>query len=422
MAPQGTQQQLSREDLERILTVTRALAAPFELTVMLREVTNAAQQVLRAERASVWLHDSATDELVVSVADDIRDVRIPVGTGLVGACARDRVPINVPDCYADPRFDASVDRSTGFRTRCCLTLPLIDHRGTLIGAMQVINKDDGVFNGSDEALGLALAAQCAVALSRARLTAAAIEGERLRQELELARIVQLSSLPAAMPQVDGYDLHAEFRPAEATGGDTYDLAQIDQGLLIVLADATGHGIAPALSVTQMQAMLRMAFRLGADLETAFRKVNDQLADSLPEGRFVATFIGLLDPGTHQLRFLSGGQGPILHFHASQGRCTSYGATSFPMGAMLLGTLRPAVVLQLAPGDILVALSDGIFEYRDPSGAQFGRERVERVLREAHREPSAGLCARMLEALSAFAQDAPQEDDITMVFVKRRGAT
>jgi serine phosphatase RsbU (regulator of sigma subunit) len=96
-------------------------------------------------------------------------------------------------------------------------------------------------------------------------------------------------------------MHCTFLPASINGGDTYDLAQIDQGLLIVLGDASGHGIAPALSVTQMHAMLRMALRLGANLETAFRQVNDPLAATQADGRFVTAFIGQLDTRTHRLR-------------------------------------------------------------------------------------------------------------------------
>ncbi len=409
---------LSRQDMEAILDVTRALAAPFDLLTMLATVTAAARQVLRAERSSVWLHDAATDELVLEVADDIRHVRVPVGTGLVGACARERTAINVPDCYADPRFDPAVDRRSGFRTRCSLTLPLVDHAGGLVGVMQVLNKHGGVFDAADEGLANALAAQCAVALARVRMTEALIEGEKLRQELELARVVQMSTLPAAMPAVAGYDVCGTFLPAAATGGDTYDLACIDQGLLIVLGDATGHGIAPALSVTQMHAMLRMAFRLGADLETAFGQVNDQLAATLPDDRFITAFVGLLDAAAHKLRYLSGGQGPILHFQAASGACLRYPPTGFPLGAMPLPARRPAASIDLAPGDLLVLLSDGVFEYFDASGEAFGEDRVEAVLREHHAATTAALSRRLLDVVRSFAAGAPQQDDVTMVLVKR----
>src|SRR5438445_820592 len=144
------------------------------------------------------------------------------------------------------------------------------------------------------------------------------DAEKLRQQLETARIVQMSTLPSAMPEVPGYDVYGTFKPADLTGGDTYDLALLEQGLLIVLGDATGHGIGPALSVTQMQAMLRMAFRMGADLETAYLQVNNQLAERLPADRFITAFIGLLDTANHSLRFHSGGQAPILCYKAASG--------------------------------------------------------------------------------------------------------
>ena len=418
---EARQRQLSAADLHRILKVTQALASPFDLTTMLAEVVNAAKQVLGAERGSVWLYDDATDELVLKVATGLDSIRLPAGKGLVGLCARTKEIVNVPDCYADPRFDPEVDKATGYHTRCLLTLPLVDHKGALVGVLQVLNKAEGSFDADDEALALALAAQCAVALQRVRMTEAVIEGERLRQELEMARTVQLSTLPSTMPSVPGYDVFGTFEPAELTGGDTFDLAALQQGLLVVLADATGHGIAPALSVTQMQAMVRMAFRMGADLETAFVQVNNGLAETLADDRFITAFIGLLDSACHTLRFHSGGQAPILHFQAASGTCAHYDPTSFPLAAMPLESMGPAVVVEIQPGDILALLSDGIYEYRDAADEQFGEARVEAILREHHDQPMAALSALLFDAVRAFARGAPQEDDMTVVLVKREPA-
>jgi phosphoserine phosphatase len=418
MSASPSQRHLSVPDMEAILAVTAKLAAPFDLMSMLSEVVNAAKQVLQADRGSVWLYDAAADQLVLEIATGIAPVRVPASAGLAGACARTRTIINVPDCYADPRFNPDVDRQSNYRTRCMLTLPLVDHQDVLVGVMQVLNKANGVFDESDEALAMVLAAQCAVALQRVRMTAAVIEGEKMRQELEMARDVQMSTLPSVMPSIPGYDLYGTSRPASQTGGDTFDLSEIDQGLLVVLGDATGHGIAPALSVTQMHAMLRMAFRLGADLESAFLQVNNQLASTLADDRFITAFIGLLDTATHRMRFHSGGQAPILHFQAATGTCAHHNPTSFPLAAMPLTSLQPAVALDFEPGDMLVLLSDGIYEYHDAQGEQFGEQRVEAILRESHGRPMTELAATLFDAVQAFAKGAPQEDDITMVLVKR----
>ena len=407
-------------DLEPILAVAAKLAAPFDLRTMLREVVDAAMLVLESERATVWLYDAKADELLLEVATDVDPIRVPAGMGLVGSCARNRRLINVRDCYADARFDPTMDKRTGYRTRCMLTLPLIDHKDLLVGVMQVLNKADGVFESADEQLATVLAAQCAIALQRVRMTEALIEGEKMRRELEMARVVQMSTLPATMPSVPGYDVYGTFRPADLTGGDTFDLALLEQGLLVVLGDATGHGIAPALSVTQMQAMLRMAFRMGADLETAFMQVNNQLSTYLADDRFVTAFIGLLDPAAHRMRFHSGGQAPIVFFEAATQSFARHKPTSFPLAAMALKTLRPAVSVQMRPGDIMVLLSDGIYEYRDAHDEEFGEKRVEEIVRAHHGKSAAELSAILLGSVQAFAGNAMQEDDMTVVLVKRKG--
>ena len=421
MSDNNTLARLSRQDIEAILSVTRALAAPFDLSTMLSEVSAAARRVLHAERSSVWLHDALTNELVLKVGSDIQHVRIPAGKGLLGACVSARVPVNVPDCYADPRFDPSIDRLTGFHTRCALTVPLIDHQGMLVGAMQLLNRNRGVFEAPDVALAEALAAQCAVALARVRMTDAMLEGEKLQQELELARVVQMSTLPSVMPAVDGYELFGTFQPANLTGGDTFDLAHIGQGLLVMLGDATGHGMAPALHVTQMHAMLRMAFRMGADLDTAFMQVNNQLAETLPDDRFITAFIGILDPQSHRLRFHSAGQAPILYFAAGSASCSWHDPTCFPLAAMPLSRTRAPVLLDMLPGDILVLLSDGIYEYHDGNHQAFGEQRVAALVAEHSDRPVAELARLLLEAVQRHAGGAAQQDDITVVLVKRSAA-
>jgi phosphoserine phosphatase RsbU/P len=421
MTVQATSRTLTAKELEPLLAVTIHLAAPFDLISMLAEVIAAAKKILDAESGSVWLYEAHTDELVARVSTGVETARVPAGSGIVGSCAQSRQVINVPDAYADPRFNPAFDKHSNFRTRCMLTLPLVDHKDVLVGVLQVLNKTGGTFDQSDEVLATALAAQCAVALQRARMMDALLEGEKLKQELEMARVVQMSTLPSTMPLVPGYDVYGNFIPAELTGGDTFDLSLVGQGLLVVLGDATGHGIVPALHVTQMHAMLRMAFRLGADLETAFKQVNNQLAEFLPDDRFITAFIGLLDTQAHRLRFHSGGQAPILYYQAAERRCRRYNPTSFPLAAMPLTTLKRSTSLDFALGDILVLLSDGIYEYCDETFEEFGEARVTELI-EANAELNAEALAQLiLGEVHKFAKGAPQADDITLVLVKRTGA-
>jgi sigma-B regulation protein RsbU (phosphoserine phosphatase) len=414
----ATSRKSMTHDLKPLLEVTRHLAAPFDLEAMLAEVISAAKQILDAERGTVWLYDEISDGLILQVATGIAPVNVPAGKGLVGSCALSRQIINVTDCYADPRFNPDLDRQTNYRTRCMLTLPLVDHKDALVGVLQVLNKRNGVFDVDDEELASSLAAQCAVAIQRVRMTDALFEGEKMRQELETARVVQMSSLPATMPSIPGYEVFGSSMPADMTGGDTYDVALLGANVLLVLGDATGHGLAPALHVTQMHAMLRMAFRLGVDLDTAYQQLNNQLNETLPDDRFITAFIGLLDTSKHEMRYHSGGQAPILHYIANDKAWRRYGPTCFPLAAMPIVQRRPAVDLPIESGDILVLLSDGIYEYHDRNGEMFGEQRVMDLVTARLDESLPVLSESLMAAVKSFAAGAPQEDDITIVFMRR----
>jgi len=407
------------EELTRVLDVTRKLAARFDLATMLTEVVRAAEAVIEAEGGSLWLYEKERHELVMRVATGMEPVVLSADKGIVGECVRTRSLINVPDCYADPRFNRSVDKLSGFRTRCMLTLPLIGHEDELVGVLQILNKRRGVFDGHDEQLAAALAAQCAVALQRARLTEALVASERLKQEIAVAREIQQGTLPRTMPALAGYEVFGAFHPADETGGDTFDLAPLPgDRMLVMMGDATGHGIGPALSVTQMQAMLRLAVRLDAGLDAAYRHVNNQLNSDLPPERFVTGFIGVLDARGHTLEFHAAGQGPILHLRAG-GEMVERGLpTTFPLGAFPVEQPRPSRRLALAPGDLVALLSDGVFEWPGPDGGEFGIERVEALLREHRDLPLARLAALIHERARAFG--GPQADDVTIVLL-RRGA-
>lgn len=418
MSRGGKAPRLSQDALARILDVTQKLAMPYDLMHLLAEVVEAGESVLSADKASLWLYDSARDDLTMELPAFKPAPRLEAGEGLVGECLARREIINVSDAYADPRFNRTVDQATGYRTRSVLNVPLLGWEMQPVGVLQLANKLTGSFDETDELLASALGAQCAVALQRAQLTEALLLKERLDEEVNLAREIQMSTLPDVMPGVEGYDLHGQFVPTGHAGGDLFDLVFLDGELFILMGDATGHGFGPALSATQMQAMLRVAFRCGAGLDDAYRHVNNQLAEDLPDDRFVTAFMGFLDPLEHTIRYHSGGQGPILHFRAASERCEWHRPTTFPVGILDLEEAGRAGELRMEPGDILVLLSDGVYEYRSRQGVQFGEERVARLLSYYHRLPMAELAKQILAATYEHGEGVDQEDDMTLVLVRR----
>jgi sigma-B regulation protein RsbU (phosphoserine phosphatase) len=416
--PRRKASRLTHDAFARILDVTQKLAQPYDLLTMLSEVVDAGESVLAADKGALWLYDRERSELVMKVPELKPAPRIRDGEGLVGECLASREIINVADAYRDPRFHGAVDRATGYKTGSLLNVPLLGWEKQPVGVLQLLNKSTGVFVPEDEQLAAALAAQCAVAVQRAQLMEAQMLSERLDEEVELAREIQMSTLPTEMPRVSGYDVHGQFIPAGRAGGDLFDLVVLDGRLFILLGDATGHGFGPALSATQMQAMLRVAFRCGADLDEAYRHVNNQLDEDLPDDRFITAFMGFLDPGQHRIRYHSGGQAPILHFRAEGERCEWHPPTTFPVGVMPIDTAGEAQQLAMDPGDVLVLLSDGVYEYENRQGSPFGEQRVGQLLKYHHRLPASELAGQILNATFEHGRGVEQQDDITVVLVRR----
>ena len=413
------QLQLEAAALNQILDVTRKLAAPFDLDTMLSEVVDAARNILDADRGTVFLYDDRTDELYIKVATGMDAIRIPADKGIVGESAQTRKLINVPDCYADERFNRDIDKKTGYRTRCMLTIPLIGYEDSLIGVLQILNKNNGLFDAQDEFVAQALAAQAAVVLHRVKLTDALIASEKLDQEITVARDVQMGTLPKRMPTLPGYDIAGTFTPTDQTGGDLYDFVPVsEKRLFVLMGDATGHGIGPALSATQVRAMLRVALRLDASLDDAFRHINDQLVEDLPDDRFVTAFFGLLDAAEHEVKFHSGGQGPIMHYHAASGDYSWYEPSTFPLGYMDQDQLNEPLAVHLEPGDIFGLISDGIYEYENEAGEQFGQIGITRVIDDFQAGGMDELVRRIMGTTYDHGGNVPQADDITIVLIRR----
>jgi len=414
-----TQQATEARALRRVLEVTRKLAAPFDLDTMLTEVVDVSRHILDADRGTVFLYDEKTDELVVRVATGLGSIRIPANKGIVGESAQTKKLINVPDCYADERFNRDIDKQTGYRSRCMLTIPLLGFEESLVGVLQILNKNSGTFDEEDEFVATALAAQAAVVLHRAKITEQIIESEKLDREIAVARDVQIGTLPKQMPSIDGYGFAGAFAPTDQTGGDLYDFVPLDdQRLFLLMGDATGHGIGPALSATQVRAMLRVAIRLNASLSDAFVHINDQLCDDLPDDRFVTGFFGLLDASQHKVDFHSGGQGPIMHYHAGSGDYDWHPATTFPLGYMPQTDLADPLEVNLEPGDILGLISDGIYEYENEDGVQFGQEGVAGVINSLPDANAEKVVTEIMNAVRRHGGSVPQADDITIVLARR----
>ena len=161
---------------------------------------------------------------------------------------------------------------------------------------------------------------------------------------------------------------------------------------------------------------------GAGVERSFDDlvlhINQQVSDDLGSGRFVTAFVGKLDPLTHRIDYHAAGQGPLLHFHAADERCQWHPASTLPIGIMPDLDLQPPAPLLMAPGDLLILLTDGFYEYQSPAGQQMGQDRLGLIVKHHHKGTAQELLDAIVTGLTEFASGAPQLDDLTAVVIKR----
>ena len=411
---------LSERHLERVLEITRTMAAATDLEEVLARVVDCSMDLLDAERASVFLYDPERNELVTRVAAGVEQIRIPADKGVAGATIQLGQTIVVSDAYADTRFNPDVDRRTGFRTRNILSLPLRGHRGDLVGVLQIVNRRTGSFDTGDVSLAEAFGAQAGVAIQRANLIAHFQEKQAMERDMAMAREIQQGLLPRSAPDAPGFDIAGFTRPADATGGDAFDFMRLPDGKwMLLLADATGHGIGPALVMTETRAMLRVvSLHCSAEVSQVLSAVNNLLKEDLDDSRFVTCFYGLLDPQTGELAYGSAGHGPILHYSTRRKTVETLKASGPPLGVVDDIPYDRKARLLFEPGDWLLVTSDGITEACDPAGAMYDGPRLSRFLANHHHLAASAFIEALVADVDAHRGTGAQADDVTVMAIRK----
>ena len=418
--------QVTQDQFECILEVSRVLGATDDERIVLRHVADCLRDILNAERATVFRYRPDEDDLVAVVAhgpdgtldEDPAPIQVPLGKGIAGSAGAERSIINIPDAYADERFFRGVDEATGYRTRSMLTVPLVTPESDeLIGVAQVLNRADGPFTEADERLALAVASQSAVAMRRAHLMEDRLRLARVERSLDLAREIQQDTFPKTFPAPSGWECFGWSMPADQTGGDTFDVAATPTGLHMLVGDATGHGIGPALSVAQVRSMHRMAARLGASPMDFIEHLNAQLHEDSRSSRFVTAWFGHVEPDSGRLLSIAMGQGPLFLVRAD-GTVESLEADAPPLGITPDLLVDQPTIIDLEPGDMFVVPTDGIMEALNAQDEEYGDERIANLLAEHRALPLIELLELIRSDTERFHEDREPADDRTVLVVRR----
>ena len=405
--------------LALISKVGVALLASVTLNETLEQIVSLVFEAVPADRCMVMMRDDKNPDLKVAVAR-LRDRVGEIGEIRISRSVIDEVVVNgksvlTSDAQTDPRFMGGTVMLQGVRS--VLAVPL----GVGQNVFGIIYADsplaEGRFTEDHLKVLTTLASVAAIRVENARLMEERIERERLEREQQVASEIQHRFLPAAAPQIAGYELQGISFPCYEIGGDYYDFIERADGKLVVaLGDVSGKGTAAALLMSSLHAAVHAQAETHDSLVKTIGAVNRYLVESIPPNRFVTLFYAELDPQKGTLAFLNAGHNPPLIVHAG-GTMEQLAAGGLPLGIMANADFREGRT-RLHPGDVLVIYSDGVTEAVNPKGEEFGPTRLYEVVARNMDSSAAGIRDRIEAELTKFCQGTPAADDITLVIVKR----
>ena len=420
-----------------LLDFSRSLSRVLDLDTVLDRIVTAAAQMTCSRRVSLMLPDEQKEYLTIAKAigfdDQIKDqVRVPVGEAIAGQAFASGRRLTTA---LDPSRRASGAAYTG---ESFVSMPIVASSLNVteqrVGVLNITHRyGDRPFEEWELEFVDLLGSVAGSAIDDTLWRRARESLLKYERDLQVARRIQQSTFPDQLPVVSGFEIDAWSEPAEETGGDTYDVigyrrepasgaihlspGRTDRAVLL-LADAVGHGIGPALSVTQVRSMLRMAVRMQPELPKIARHMNEQLCDDLPRGRFITAWLAELNAADKTLTCFSAGQAPILRYEAARDTMHDLAADAMPLGIKSDLGITIGDPIAMSPGDLVAVLSDGFFEAADYEGRQFGVDRVVEVI-SAHRHQTPGrILTALREAVATFTEGAPASDDRTAIIVKR----
>lgn len=248
---------------------------------------------------------------------------------------------------------------------------------------------------------------------------------RIDKELEFAKAIQHSAIPTVFPPYPShteFEIFAEMDTAKEVGGDFYDFYFVGENkLAFLIADVSGKGIPAAMFMMTAKTIIKGYAESGKDVNEVFTIANEKLCENNETGMFVTAWMGVLDLASGTVEFANAGHNPPLVRHAD-GKFEYLRSKAGFVLAGMEGMKYRKNELQLSYGDEIFLYTDGVTEATNPDSKLYGEERLLNFLNTLHGLSGEAVCKAVKADVDAFVGDAPQFDDITMVYVKFNGGS
>lgn len=411
-------QRLDVEGLRMLLDVSRRITAERDPQMLLEAVVDSLVSVTKADRGFLVLKEGGALKFALARDQKGRPLeakKFKVSESVLNEVANTGTTRLIDDAAASDAYNARMSIiNLSLRTILCVALK------TARGILGVIYVDSNAitrrFTERDVPLVEAFAAQAAAALERVRLEQAEIERDRMRRQLETAAEIQQTFLPGAFPDAVGLCGAVATVPAQAVGGDLYDVIRFPDGRTgLVVGDVSGKGVPAALFGARLLSDVRYEALYHDDVAATLSAVNDIVAKRATRGMFVTLLYAVYDPKAREVAYANAGHlAPLVR--ASDGRVSRWeDASGIPLG-IVAGHAWAVGSRRLDPGETLLLVTDGVIDAVGPDGGRFGDERLTSLLGRVPGSDPAALVTALKDALTKFTGDVPQSDDVTCLAV------
>lgn len=343
------------------------------------------------------------------------DEPIKLSRTMLSQILQERKSLLTTDILSDEKWDPTKSM-VDMGVHAAMGVPLFDN-DRVLGAVYMDSRMPGVtFTEEDMRLLTLVANMVAVKINTSRLEAEERKLSELRQELEVAARIQRKLLPQVLPEVEGYDVFAHLAPCEDVGGDLFDVRRLPNGhVWLTLGDVTGHGIGAAMLMSHVMAGLQFLEEQCHDPVNLAERLEDHLGSHVELGQYVTLFAGLLNPKTGRLLYVNAGHpAAILLQNGGRQELESTG-----MAVSILPGIqeRRFGECMLEPQSTLLVFSDGIPE-TERAGVLYSEDRMDHFIDALAGQKAEDAARKLLEDVDAFRGDAPVEDDLTLMVIRR----
>lgn len=410
---------------EIIDKVSGAITSLLDLGQVLKRLTQTFIEDMFVNTASVMLLAKAGGGFEIYLAegerkDEVAAKRITQEHPLIKIMSQNKRELTKYDVLEDPKYqDVSRICARDFEElHASLIVPLV-FQEQVIGLLNLGEKKSGKsYNRQDVDLFRAIANQGAIAIENARLFAENLEKQRMEEELNIARDLQMSMLPAGCPEIAGFGIAASSASAREVGGDFYDFLDMGKDRFgLIVGDVTGKSVSGALVMSASRSVFRMLSEGQLGVADIMNRANKRIKKDIKSGMFVALLYAVLDGDSHVLSLCSAGQTQPIHFSARAGKAKLLETEGdrFPLGILDEANYGETQV-QLERGDNVVFYTDGIVEAMNEKGEILGFERLLAVVEGSGGTSADALLKEILKRVNEFAGGAAQHDDITIIVI------